>query len=112
MTLGERIRSARIARGLEAKQLAAMLGIAAASVSHLERGHERYSSLDLLARIADVLDLDADELRGLAGKLTTEEVGYIKVNPRMVKLLGAMMKTKAGEAEIARLVKQVERKRR
>jgi transcriptional regulator with XRE-family HTH domain len=100
-----------MALGLSLREVGEALSVNFTGLYEIERDN-RVPSVDLLCRIARVLDLDADELRGLAGKLSTEEVGYLKANPKVVKLLGAMMKAKVGAMETERLIEQVKEKKK
>lgn len=110
MTLGKTIRAARTAAEMTLDDLAGELDIAEASLSNIERDRS-IPSEDLLRRLALALNLDADELRAMAGKLTEEEWAFVKRTPSVVKLLGAMMAAGFGGKEVEKLVKQVEKKR-
>lgn len=57
MTVGERIRKARKAKGLTQEELAKSLGVSFAMIGQYERG-ERNPKLDTLQRIADALDVN------------------------------------------------------
>jgi len=61
LTLGRRIREARIARGLTLDELGAAIGRAASQVSTLENG-KREPSLSMLHAIASALQVTTDEL--------------------------------------------------
>jgi transcriptional regulator with XRE-family HTH domain len=108
-TLGKTIRKARNTRNTTLRHLADVLEVSVPTVSEIELDR-RIPSEKLLLRIASELDLDADALRALAGKLTDEELGYFKKNPTALKLLIAMMAAGFGEKETEKLVKQVEKK--
>jgi transcriptional regulator with XRE-family HTH domain len=109
-TLGKTIRKARNTRNTTLRHLADVLEVSVPTVSEIELDR-RIPSEKLLLRIASELDLDAEALRALAGKLTDEELGYFKKNPTALKLLIAMMAAGLGEKETEKLVKQVEKKR-
>ncbi|MBT1278919.1 helix-turn-helix transcriptional regulator [Thermoanaerobacter sp. CM-CNRG TB177] len=61
--LGERIRKARLAKGLTQKQLAEMLNITDATVNRYEKGI-RKPDPEMLKAIADVLNVSIDYLLG------------------------------------------------
>ena len=63
VTMGQRIRSARKMRGMNADELAAKIGIAVESLGHIECGAKK-TSLQTLLNIADVLDVSLDYLAG------------------------------------------------
>lgn len=109
-TLGTTIRGARNARGLTLYDVAAALEVSVPTVSEIELDR-RVPSEKLLRRIAVELELDSDELRALAGKLTDEEMDYLKKNPMVLKLVIAMMEADFGAKETGKLVKQVEKTR-
>jgi len=64
-TFGQAVREARLAHGLSMGQLASAVGRTAAAVRSWERD-EAVPDGDVLERLADVLELDAAELSGLA----------------------------------------------
>lgn len=61
--LGDRIRKARLAKGLTQKQLAEMLNITDATVNRYERGI-RKPDPEMLKAIADILNVSVDYLLG------------------------------------------------
>lgn len=65
LTLGQRIREARLSRGMSLGQLASAVGCPAASVRTWERD-EAAPNADAIASIADLLELDQSELEELA----------------------------------------------
>jgi len=58
---GDRVRVRRLALGISQEVLADRSGIARAYVGHLESG-QRNPSLDMIARLATALEVDASEL--------------------------------------------------
>ena len=61
--MGQRVRAARNLRHMTTESLAEQLGIAPASLGHIECG-ARKPSLQTLMRIADILDVSLDYLSG------------------------------------------------
>ncbi|MGH8903160.1 MAG: helix-turn-helix domain-containing protein [Egibacteraceae bacterium] len=61
-SLGDYVRQAREQAGLSVRQLAAEAGVAASNISRIENGETTLPTLELLKRIADVLDIDLAEL--------------------------------------------------
>lgn len=110
-TLGQAIRRARTEKGLTGYDLAEELGIHFGSLSDIERDR-RVPSMDLIGRFAEALDLDFDELRARAGRLTEQEWAYLRTNPKALALVRAMMDAAFGEQEIERLIGQVTKARR
>lgn len=70
VTQGERIKQARLQRGLTQKELAGKLGVSESFISQYERD-VRNPKQDTLQRIAVALDTTADALRGLKWELAT-----------------------------------------
>lgn len=71
MTLGERIRQARKATGLSQRDLAQRVGVSFPHISKVEADKEP-ASPGLLARIADEVGIEPDELLLLAGRVPSE----------------------------------------
>ncbi|GMV27623.1 MAG: hypothetical protein AMXMBFR58_36540 [Phycisphaerae bacterium] len=69
--VGERVRAARLQRGLSQEQLAEKLGITPETVSRYETGGLPLS-LSMLHRVADVLDVEAVALFGTSSKKSRE----------------------------------------
>lgn len=88
-TVGENIKLFRHARGITQETLAEMVDVSGSYIGYLERG-KRSPSLDLLAKIADVLQVDPailltasdesknKELKKLIGMLSDKGTGSIK----------------------------------
>lgn len=64
VSIGERAARLRKARGINQRDMAARLGISQPHVSHFERGRTRVHA-ELLAKLAEILEVSADELLGL-----------------------------------------------
>jgi len=63
--IGDRLRDARVTRGLTQLQLCSATGIAVSTLSNTERGHTR-PTLDVIVKIADALGVGVDDLLGRA----------------------------------------------
>lgn len=111
MTLGQTIRTARTKDGLTLRELAERLDVSFAGLSQTETDL-RIPSTDLIRRIAEELGLDEDDLRAKAGKLTDDELAYIKANPAALKLLIAMMAAGYGPTETDGLVRTVMKRKK
>jgi transcriptional regulator with XRE-family HTH domain len=62
MTIGQRVRAARIAAGLSQGQVAERSGVAQPAISRIERGETREPGVLIMAGIARALDVTVDEL--------------------------------------------------
>ncbi len=72
-SLGAVIRSHREAAGYSARQLATMAGINYAYLTRLETGDRSKPTADVLQRLAEALEIDADELLRFIGVKTLPE---------------------------------------
>jgi transcriptional regulator with XRE-family HTH domain len=62
MTIGQRVRAARIAAGLSQGQVAERVGVAQAAISRIERGETHEPGVLIMAGIARALEITLDEL--------------------------------------------------
>jgi transcriptional regulator with XRE-family HTH domain len=60
--LGDILRSARLEAGLSIRQLAKHVGVHHSYIGHIENGLKSNPSAELLQKLAEVLNLDANEL--------------------------------------------------
>jgi HTH-type transcriptional regulator, competence development regulator len=92
-TIGARIRALRVDAGLSQRQLAAKVGVGFPHLSKIEAGKETPSA-DLIQRIADALEADADELLLLADRIPGELAEVVMEKRDLAPLL--LRKWKAG----------------
>jgi len=64
-TLGERLKAVRRRLGMSQEELATRSGVEQESLERVECGKRRYLRSDHLGRIAEALDVPADELLGI-----------------------------------------------
>lgn len=76
--LGETIYQAREAKGLTSPQLAKLVGLHEATIRRLQLGEIMQPGPGVLARIAEVLDLNVGELYALAGYQAEHELPDLK----------------------------------
>lgn len=79
----ERIRQARIARGMSQRQLAQLVGVDPSYISLIERG-QRTPSPQLLAAIAEALGLRPEEL--LRAELESQRWFHGRIEPMIEEL--------------------------
>jgi len=84
-TFGERLRELRKARGWTQRDLANGVGIDFTYLSKLENGVVPPPGEKTISALASVLDADADDLFGLAGKIPPQLLE--KVNPETIRML-------------------------
>ena len=72
--LGAFLRHQREAKGLSTRDVAAVVGVDQAQIVRLEQGHVASPKADVLAGIADYLDLPLADVFGLAGYAAPKEL--------------------------------------
>jgi len=106
-SLGDRIRYARVGKGLALRELARRLDRAPSYLSDIEYDR-RTPSEDVLREICEELSLDLDELLGLAGRLGDEADRYLRRNPTAGVLFRRVSEAGLGERDLQDLVTQVD----
>jgi HTH-type transcriptional regulator, competence development regulator len=86
MAFGERVRELRKAQGMSQRELADRAGIDFTYLSKIENGHMEPPSEQVIRRVAEELDADADELIVLADKFPSDLAQELKT-PERVKAL-------------------------
>lgn len=86
MTFGETVRELRKARGLNQRDLAGHADIDFTYLSKIENNRMEPPSEEVIRRVAEALDADADELIVLAGKFPSDLAQELKT-PERVKAL-------------------------
>lgn len=92
-TIGARIRALRVAASLSQRDLAARVGVGFPHISKIEAGKETPSA-ELVERIADTLNADADELLLLADRIPEELAEVVMEKRELAPLL--LRRWKAG----------------
>jgi transcriptional regulator with XRE-family HTH domain len=82
-TLGERIVELRHERRMSMRGLAKSVDVTPMHISNIEKGHTTGSS-ELIAKIANALETDVDELLHLADRVDPEAIEVIQKNPQAV----------------------------
>lgn len=78
-TFGQRIRIARREKGYSQRELAALVAVDYTYLSKLENDRADYPPKeDVLRALAQQLDLDAEELSYLAGRITPEDAKVVQ----------------------------------
>ncbi|MBI3397728.1 MAG: N-6 DNA methylase, partial [Deltaproteobacteria bacterium] len=85
-TLGQKIRSLRLGKGLSIKKLSAILKINYTYISHIERD-KSIPSESLLKKIAKKLSADEEELKILSGKIPEDIKTILYKYPREAPML-------------------------
>jgi len=118
-TLGETVRKARVAKEVSLRGFATLLKVSPTFVSMLERDEIRETSdgslsikEETIMKIAELLDLESDDLLALAGKLPPDLPEIIHQRPRE---MAALLRTarglsREGLAKITEKAKQQKKK--
>ena len=99
---GERLRSAREARGFNQRELSDRLGVPASSIAHFEGGR-RKPSFDNLSRLARALDVTTDYLLGHSDEPQTPSTadplvrGLAKLDDRDREVVAAVLNVLIGQ---------------
>lgn len=83
MTFGERIKELRKAKGFSQRELAGRISIDFSYLSKIENGRMEPPSEEVILRIAEELDANADELIILAGKFPSDLAQELKTVERV-----------------------------
>lgn len=81
------VQSLRKAKGKTQREVAAAAGIDFTYLSKLEHGKDPAPSEDLIARLAQVLEVPAEYLQAAAGKIPSQVRRRVDQNPRFALLL-------------------------
>jgi transcriptional regulator with XRE-family HTH domain len=88
MNFGSRIRQLRVDRGVSLRDFASAVGIDFTYLSKIENGKVEPPSEDKIRLMARELDEDAEELLGLAGKFSTDQMRKaVEDEPNVGRLL-------------------------
>ena len=79
-TFAERLGKLRAERRMGIRELGRAVGVTGMHISNLEKGKSAPSA-ELVLKLADALDTNADELLYLADQVSPEVVGVIHQNP-------------------------------
>jgi transcriptional regulator with XRE-family HTH domain len=94
-TIGQRIKRERLARELTQRQLAEMVDVGVPHISKIEADRENPGE-PLLTRLADVFELDADELFLVARRLPDDLAEDLAADPAAALALFRTMRGRRG----------------
>jgi transcriptional regulator with XRE-family HTH domain len=109
-TLGDVVRDGRTAKDMKLRELARRLDVTPSYVSDIENDR-RVPSEDVLARIANELDLDLEDLVARSGRLGTNAERYMRDTPAATTLFRRISAERLNEDEIQQLLHRVEQLR-
>lgn len=105
-SLGDLIREARTPKG-SLRDFAKKLDITPSYLSDIENDR-RIPAEEVLQRIADLLELDFDELMAKAGRFGEEAERYMRKHPTVGVLFRKLSDSKTPDDDLAKLLKKAE----
>ncbi len=108
ISLGERLRTARITKRLALRELARQAEIAPSYLSDIEYDR-RVPSEQVLTSLCAILELDFDEMLAAAGRLGDEANRYLRREPAARMLLRRAQESNLGDRELRSLIAEVDR---
>jgi len=106
-TFGDRVRTARARKHLTLRQAAERVGRSASFLSDIEHGR-RLPSEDVLHDLAQLLDLDPDDLMASSGRLPTDVANYLRTTPDAARLFRTLSSRGVDSAGVKLLIDQAE----
>ncbi len=101
---GQRLRDLRKQQGISQRDLASQVGINWTYVCKIETGQIAPPSEDVIRRIAQVLDADANDLINASGKVPDGLKDVLEDNPLAVELVRVLSKRKLSEETYSQLL--------
>ena len=108
MKFGAYIRSVREERKVGMREMARKIGVSPTYVSKIERDEFAPPAEDKVRKIAEIFEMDPDELLSRAGKVSSDLAEIIRARPRV---LGALLRSTKGMTadEVGRLALNAEK---
>ena len=105
---GAYARQERERREIGLREMAKMIGVSPTYLSKVERDEFSPPAEDKVRKIAEIFDIDVDELLALAGKVSSDLSEIIREHPRE---LAALLRTTRGMTadDVARLAREAEK---
>jgi transcriptional regulator with XRE-family HTH domain len=106
-TFGDRVRTARARKHLTLRDAAERIGRSASFLSDIEHDR-RFPSEDVLNDLAQLLELDPDDLMASSGRLPTEVAEYLKTTPDAARLFRTLSSRAVDSAGVKQLIDQAQ----
>lgn len=96
MTFGDKLREARLQKGLTQEQLAQQIGVAKSTLTGYEKGN-REPDVFKIKRILEILEVDSDYLLGVSREpeqkeaIENEPEGYTLLNAESKKIVDTLV---------------------
>ena len=105
---GAFVRQERMGKEFGLRQMAKMIGVSPTYLSKVERDEFPPPAEDKVRKIAEILEIDVDELLALAGKVSSDLSEIIREHPRE---LAALLRTTRGMTadDVVRLAREAKK---
>ena len=90
MTIGEKIKQARLAKGYTQEELGNLVGVKKAAINKYESGIVQNLKRSMIAKLADALDIDPVSLIGFDDQLPKDIVQISQLQRHRIPVLGSM----------------------
>ena len=90
MTIGEKIKQARLAKGYTQEELGNLVGVKKAAINKYESGIVQNLKRSMIAKLADALDIDPVSLIGFDDQLPKDIVPISQLQRHRIPVLGSM----------------------
>ena len=90
MTIGEKIKQARLAKGYTQEELGSLVGVKKAAINKYESGIVQNLKRSMIAKLADALDIDPVSLIGFDDQLPKDIVPISQLHRHRIPVLGSM----------------------
>ena len=106
-SFGALVRREREAKEIGLREMAKKIGVSPTYLSKVERDEFSPPAEDKVKKVAEILDLDSDELLALAGRVSSDLSHIIKQQPRE---MAALLRTTKGLAadDLVRLARKAQ----
>ena len=90
MTIGEKIKQARLAKGYTQEELGNLVGVKKAAINKYESGIVQNLKRSMIAKLADALDIDPVSLIGFDDQLPKDIIPISQLQRHRIPVLGSM----------------------
>lgn len=90
MTIGEKIKQARLAKGYTQEELGNLVGVKKAAINKYESGIVQNLKRSMIAKLADALDIDPVSLIGFDDQLLKDVIPISQLHRHRIPVLGSM----------------------
>lgn len=111
MTLGDRIREARIKKDRTLRELAKELGVTPSYLSDIENDR-RVPAESVIIKISQSIEIDFNELMSLAGRFGEKAEKYVRKQPMAVQLFRRIAEQNLDEEKLKQLLEHIDKEKK